>query len=57
MLRSHLCDYSDVYTLDKGTSTLANTAAQSQANSGSNKRVIFKNSAPFTNFISKINNI
>ena len=57
MLRSHLCDYSDVYTLDKGTSTLANTAAQSQANSGSNKRVIFKNSAPFTNCISKINNI
>ena len=52
MLRSHLCDYSDVYTLDKGTSTLANTAAQSQANSGSNKQ-----SAPFTNCISKINNI
>ena len=41
MLRSHLCDYSDVYTLDKETITLANTAAQSQANS-SNKRVILK---------------
>ena len=48
MLRSSLCDYSDAYILVKGTITVANTAAQDQPNNGANKKVIFKNCAPFT---------
>ena len=39
MLRSCLCDYSDVYTLIKGTITAANTAeAQGHPNNGANKK-------------------
>ena len=51
MLRSSLCDYSDAYILVKGNITVNNTAANN-----TNKKVIFKNCAPFTNCISKINN-
>ena len=46
MLRSSLCDYSDAY----------NTAGGAAAANNTNKKVIFKNCAPFTNCISKINN-
>ena len=46
MLRSSLCDYSDAYILVKGNIAVNNTAGG----------VIFKNCAPFTNCISKINN-
>ena len=46
MLRSSLCDYSDAY----------NTVAGGAAANNTNKKVIFKNCAPFTNCISKINN-
>ena len=53
MLRSSLCDYSDTYILVKGNITVNNTAA---AANNTNKKVIFKNCAPFTNCISKINN-
>ena len=53
MLRSSLCDYSDAYILVKGNITVNNTAA---AANNTNKKVIFKNCAPFTNCISKINN-
>ena len=53
MLRSSLCDYSDTYILVKGNITVNNTAA---AANDTNKKVIFKNCAPFTNCISKINN-
>ena len=56
MLRSSLCDYRDAYILVKGTITVDNTAAGAAANN-TNKKVIFKNCAPFTNCISKINNI
>ena len=52
MLRSSLCDYSDAYILVKGNITVNNTAAANNTN----KKVIFKNCAPFTNCISKINN-
>ena len=39
MLRSCLCNYSDVYTLVKGTITVANTAeAQGHPNNGANKK-------------------
>ena len=56
MLKSSLCDYSDVYILVKGTINVNNTAAQGAAANNTNKKVIFKNCAPFTNCISEINN-
>ena len=57
MLRSSLCDYSDAYILVKGYISVNNTAADGAAANNTNKKVIFKNCAPFTNCISKINNI
>ena len=56
MLRSSLCDYSDAYILVKGNITVNNTADDGAAANNTNKKVIFKNCAPFTNCISKINN-
>ena len=58
MLRSSLCDYSDPYILVKGNIAVNNTAAGAAgaAANNTNKKVIFKNFAPFTNCISKINN-
>ena len=52
MLRSSWCDYGDVYMLVKGNITVSNTAGANNTN----KKVIFKNCAPFTSCISKINN-
>ena len=54
MLRSSLCDYSDAYILVKGNITVNNTAADGAAANNTNKKVIIKNCAPFTNCISKI---
>ena len=57
MLRSSLCDYSDAYILVKGNIAVNNTAgAAAAAVNNTNKKVIFKDCAPFTNCISKINN-
>ena len=56
MLRSSLCDYSDAYIRLKGNTTVNNTAADGAAATNTGKKVIFKNCAPFTNCISKINN-
>ena len=56
MLRSSLCDYSDAYKLVKGNISVNNTAGAGAAANNTNKKVIFKNCAPFTNCISKINN-
>ena len=56
MLRSCLCDYSNAYILVKGTMTVEKKAAQDQPNNATDKKVIFKNCAPFTNCISRINN-
>ena len=56
MLRSSLCDHSDVYILVKGNITVNNTADAGVAANNTNKKVIFKNCPPFTNCISKINN-
>ena len=56
MLRSSLCDYSDAYILVKGNITVNNTAADGAAANNTDKKVIFKNCAPFTSCISKINN-
>ena len=56
MLRSSLCDYSDAYILVKGNISVNNTAAAGADANNTNKKVIFKNCAWFTNCISKINN-
>ena len=56
MLRSSLCDYSDAYILVKGNITVNNTAPEGAAANNTNKKVIFKNCAPFTDCISKLNN-
>ena len=56
MLRSSLCDYRDAYIFVKGNITVNNTADAGAAANNTNKKVIFKNCAPFTNCISKINN-
>ena len=56
MLKSSLCDYSDRYILVKRTINVNNTAAADADANNTNKKVIFKNCAPFTNCISEINN-
>ena len=56
MLKSSLCDYSDAYIFVKGTISVNSTAAAGAAVNNTNKKVIFKNCAPFTNCISEINN-
>ena len=57
MLRSNLCDY-DAYILVKGTITITG-AGDNDAEKRLDKRnkgAIFKNCAPFTKCISRINN-
>ena len=44
------------YILDKGTITVANTAAQGEAANNANRKIIFKSYTPFTNCINRINN-
>ena len=56
MLRSNLCDYSDAYILVKRTMKIPNTAPAGVAVNNSNKKVTFKNFAPFTDCITEINN-
>ena len=56
MLRSSLCDYSDAYILLKGNITVNNTAAAGVDASNTNRKVIFKNCAPFTSCINELNN-
>ena len=55
-LKSSLRDYSDAYILVKVAITVNNTAAADADADNINKKVIFKNCAPFTNCISEINN-
>ena len=55
MLRSSLCNYSDAYILVKENIAVSNTGTAA-AHNNTDKKVIFKNCAPFTNCISKINN-
>ena len=58
MLRSNLCDYADSYILVKGTITITgagDNAVERQADER-DKGVTFKNCAPFTKCISRINN-
>ena len=42
MLRTSLCDYSDAYTLVKGTITVANTAAADADVNNANKKLYLK---------------
>ena len=56
MLRSSSFDYSDGYIPVKGTITVANIVATTTAANNVNKKVIFKNYAPFPNCISRVNN-
>ena len=53
ILRSSLCDYSDTYILVKGTMIVENIGTAAAPNNR-NKKVIFKNCTPFTEFISEI---
>ena len=55
MIKSSLCDYSDAYIHIKGTITVNNTATAGADANNTNKKVIFKSCAPFTNSISEIN--
>ena len=51
MLRSDLCDFSDAYIVVKGTITVTNPD-----NNVYDKKLAFKNNAPFVSCISEINN-
>ena len=55
MISSNLCVYSDAYILLKGTITFSNTGTTADPNNR-NKKVTFKNCAPFSHCISEINN-
>ena len=59
MLRSNLCDYADAYTLVKRTITITGEGNDDAAKQlgERNKGITFKNCAPFTKCIGKINNI
>ena len=58
MLKSSLCDYSDAYIHVKGTITINGRGADDAARQADerDKGVVFKNCAPFTNYISEVNN-
>ena len=56
MMRSNLCDYSDAHIYIKGTITIPSTAGAGSAVNNTNKKVIFKNYAPFTDCTSEISN-
>ena len=56
MLRSDLCNYADAYIVVKGDITLTKTNGRGIIDIR-NRFLAFKNNAPFTNCISKINNV
>ena len=58
ILKSSLCDYSDVYFLVKGRITITEAGADAAVRQADerDKGVAFKNCAPFINCISEINN-
>ena len=58
MLKSALCKYGDAYILVKGTETITGARADAAERNADarNKKVTFKNCAPFTGCISKISN-
>ena len=58
MLRSDLCDYADAYIPVKGRITIIEAGNDGNARRADeiNQSVVFKNCAPFTKCISRINN-
>ena len=56
IIRSDLCDYSDAYIFVKGTVTVPNMAAAGAVVNNTDKKVIFKNCASFTDCITERNN-
>ena len=58
MLKSDLCDYADAYIFVKGTITIAGAGDDVAARQldERNQGITFKNCAPFTKCISRINN-
>ena len=56
MKRSNLCNYSDAYIYVKAIRTVPNTAAAGAAVNNTNEKLKFKNCAPCTTCITKINN-
>ena len=54
MLNSSLCDYRDAYIHVNGTVEISNTRMAAALNDR-NKKAIFKNCAPFTDYMSKVN--
>ena len=58
LLKSSLCDYADAYILVKGAIKITGAGDDAAAKLADerNKGVIFKNFAPFSKCISKINN-
>ena len=56
MLISDLCDYSDAYIVVKGDIILRKRTTRNFIDTR-NRFLAFKNNAPFTNCISKINNV
>ena len=56
MIRSNLSDYSNSHILVRGTITVLNTTAAGPVINDTNKKVIFKGCAPFSDCITEINN-
>ena len=52
MIKSNLCDYSDAYIHVKLTITVPITKVDNAPTNNTNKKVVFKNYAPFTNCVS-----
>ena len=57
MLRSSLCNYSNAYTLVKGSINVAGPGATAVARQAdrNDEQIMFKNCPPFTNCIGGIN--
>ena len=56
MARSSWCNYSNPYILVKGSITLPNTVAAGVAVNTTTKKVVFKYCAPFSRYITRMNN-
>ena len=56
MLKSRLFGYSDAYILVRDIITAVNTEVAGAAANNNDKKIIFKNCAPFTNCMFEINN-
>ena len=54
MIRSSLCDYSDACILVNGTIVVPNMATAAAVVNNTNKKVAFKNCAPFIDCITEI---